>query len=335
MKPHIRLAVLKRFHSGHHPHHHSHEISSNREASLVTQVGLASNVSLTIAKAAAGFYYNSSSLIADSIHSLSDLLSDFVTLATIKWAGGKSDKKDLFVFGRGKAQPLGGLLVSSLLGVGALGSLQHSLSIILPFIESSHVHEHSQLEFGAAALSVALGSVLVKEGLFQWTNYVGKKQKSQVLIANAWHHRADALSSIVALVSLGGNQLLGVEVLDPLGGIVISGLVLRIAYTTGKSSCLELLDVQDVEVQTAVANLLKNSESFKHIPKDSIRVRKTGSKYDVSLALPEQSLNSENVLKLQNIIRKGYHPVNEINFSITNSGHASKLDSSRSGEIPR
>ncbi|KAI9027626.1 hypothetical protein CLU79DRAFT_697643 [Phycomyces nitens] len=227
-----------RFH-GTHNHGHNHNgddhvhvdlattiRNSSKQGMRITVIGMAANIGLTVSKGLAGWMMNSASLLADAAHSFS-----------------------------GKYETVGTLAVSSLLIVGACGIGIHSFELLMTALNISGVdvaiqsasvamttttetnsakdvltnslHSHSNdgvLDPNAAWF--ALASVIIKEWLYRATIKVGEVERSDVLIANAWHHRSDAYSSMVALVAIGGSYA-GLPVLDPLGGLLVAGMILK------------------------------------------------------------------------------------------------------------
>ncbi|KAJ3348249.1 hypothetical protein HDU83_001436 [Entophlyctis luteolus] len=215
------------------------------------------------------------------------MVADAVALVSYRRARAKRDGRTPS-YGHGKAEPLGALGVSLvLLGAGA-GAAWHSVSLLLPplgaAVAEAGAHSHSTalmtLEdpvFATAALAIAAGSVVAKELLFRWTLRVGEAQKSQVLIANAWHHRADSWSGLVALVGVAGANC-GVLWLDPACGLVVSGLIVKASIDMIKPALSELLDEVDTEVVEQVKHILHSvAKSDKNIVAfHTIRARKMG-----------------------------------------------------------
>ncbi|KAG2236206.1 hypothetical protein INT48_003825 [Thamnidium elegans] len=209
---------------------------SSKKGMRVTWIGFVSNVGLTISKGTAGVLMNSASLLADATHSFSgNLLSDFVTLYTFKMSRKVPDS--IYPYGYGKYETMGSLSVSALLMAGGAGIGFHSFDLLLNTIDGTH--NTSELDPNAAWF--ALGSVLVKEWLYRITLKVGRSERSDVLIANAWHHRSDAYSSFVALMAIGGTYA-GIPIFDPLGGILVSCMILKSGSEIMWSSSKELLD---------------------------------------------------------------------------------------------
>ncbi|KAI9141794.1 cation efflux protein [Paraphysoderma sedebokerense] len=197
----------------------------------------------------------------------------------------------------GKIESLGTFTISGLLLSGAIGFGLHSTSVLLPYIFTvseahallphiGHSNGHGGHVIDGWALSIALGSLGVKEWLYRATIKVGKKLNSPVLIGNAWHHRSDGLASGVAVLGIGGS-LLGFPVLDPVGGLVVSAMIFKVGYDMGKSSLLELLDA-GVDRETNV-KIQKVLDELKNTNKNAIdftklKTRQSGPFIHVSLS---------------------------------------------------
>ncbi|KZT68255.1 hypothetical protein DAEQUDRAFT_728063 [Daedalea quercina L-15889] len=217
--------------------------------SRITLIGLFSNIGLTASKGFAGWYMNSASLLADAGHSLSDLLGDLVTLAT--WKLSRRPPSERYPYGFGKFEVIGSVTVSLLLTGGALGIGYHSLTLLLEALAQSaaamptsavqevvstvahtlpsggahgHAHGHA-LDPNAAWF--ALVGVLGKEWLYRATKRVADEERSPVLYANALHHRSDVYGSGVALVAILGTWWFPHLPLDPIGGILVSILIVQ------------------------------------------------------------------------------------------------------------
>ena len=198
----------------------------NREhiISSVTVFGAASNLGLSAFKLVAGLVGSSSAMIADAVHSLSDLISDIVVLVMIRISSKGKDKSH--DYGHGKFETLATVILSLILicvGAKLMASAVQRIVFVLKggTIESP----------GLIALIAALVSIAVKEFLYQWTARVGRKENSSVMIANAWHHRSDALSSVGSAIGIGGAMVLGGRwtVLDPAVGCIISIVIIVVA----------------------------------------------------------------------------------------------------------
>lgn len=249
-------------------------------AARITWIGLAVNLVLAISKGVGGIYFKSQALVADALHSLSDLVSDFLTLATVNMLA-KVGTPDHFPMGYGKIETVGSILIcmtllfagisvgwSSLLNLlefvippnvyDILSSVQlgHSHTH-LPGMEDPH-HSHSHSHTGGTqnhvttttvqqvpninAAWLAGGSIIVKEILYHKTMKVALATNSKVLVANAWHHRVDSLTAAIALISVAGGVMFNVAWLDSVGGLAVSFLIVKAGTDAFKSSWNEIID---------------------------------------------------------------------------------------------
>lgn len=252
--------IFKRWHFGHshHDHHHHHGPlqGSSKESENIFRLGLAADVGLTIGKAVTGYLSGSTAIIADAAHSLSDVVLSSVALLSFKAARIPRDKEH--PYGHGKFETLGALGISGMLLVTAGGIAWHAADILLSLLNGApeivnqslahdHGHHHNghnhkiDMNHPILALNMTILSIATKEGLFWMTKKAGEREGSGLMKANAWHHRADAISSVVALIGVGGS-ILGVKFLDPLAGLLVSGMILRAGLETGYQSVLELVD---------------------------------------------------------------------------------------------
>lgn len=209
-------------------------------ASKLTWVGLFCDLGLFGFKGIAGVMSGSAALIADALHSGSDLASGFVTLGALKLARKPPDKKH--PYGYGHYETLGSLGVSTVLFAGSVSGMYYSVSHLY-FAVVKDVENMLSLQHVPAALLCCALSVLVKEALFRATRGEGERQKSPVLLASAWHHRSDALSSFAAFLGITGF-VIGLPILDPLLGFMVGGLVLKTSFDLGYSAVAGLTDRQ-------------------------------------------------------------------------------------------
>ncbi|KAL3428121.1 cation efflux family protein [Phlyctema vagabunda] len=300
-----------RSHAGH-SHHHHHDntylTSKNKNDAgvRITRIGLYSNLGMAIAKGVGGYAFNSQSMIADAWHSLTDLASDILTLATVSWS--LKPPSEMFPTGFGKVESLGSLGVSSMLLFGGCFMCLNSCEILYAhwFLDAHaaaeaalHAHGHShghshEITPSLHAAWLAAGTVLLKEWLYQATMKVAKERKSSVLASNAIHHRVDSLTGVVTLFAiLGANFMHNAAWLDPVGGFLISLLVIKAGWGNTVSALYELADKGiDEEVKSSISRAAKNS--FANISEGSeVELRevqgvKSGQNYlvDLELAVP-------------------------------------------------
>lgn len=233
-------------------------------ASRSTWVSVVVNLALTAAQVLAGLLSGSQGLVADGIHSLSDLIADFVVLFASHHS--KKDADEAHPYGHqrfetGASLALGALLAA--VGVGMLWSAVHKLEDPAS-VQRVHV----------IALWVAGGALAAKELLFRYMLAVAKRVKSSMLVANAWHARSDAASSLVVGVGIIGN-LAGYPILDPIAALVVGLLVLKMGWQFGWEALHDLMDrsADDHEVE-AIRETLVSSPGV--IGVHDLRTRKMG-----------------------------------------------------------
>lgn len=211
----------------------------NREQEIrtITLWGALINVLLTILKIAAGMIGRSAAMIADGVHSLSDLLSDIVVVIFTHISSKGKDKGHSF--GHGKFETLATLIVSVILIAVGADLMADGIKSIIAVINGFQLPEP-----GYIALAAAVISIISKEILYHVTIRKGRQVNSPVVIANAWHHRSDALSSIGSLIGVGGAILLGNRwtILDPAASCAISIAIMVIAVKMALPSLSELLE---------------------------------------------------------------------------------------------
>ncbi|MFW3145632.1 MAG: cation diffusion facilitator family transporter [Thermoplasmatota archaeon] len=213
------------------------EKEKQKAQTRVTVLGMVINLLLSVLKLFLGIVGRSTAMISDGVHSFSDLATDLVVIFGIRSASKPSDEGH--EYGHGKIETFSAMIIALvLLGVGAgIG-----LSAVLRLIEA--VEGKELVVPGAIALIGAVLSIILKEFLYWYTVSVGKRTGSKSLIANAWHHRSDALSSIAALIGIGGAVLLGKSwaFLDPLAALVVTSLIVWVSIKLLRESTNELLE---------------------------------------------------------------------------------------------
>lgn len=213
----------------------------------ITIWGAVVNIALTVAKIVAGVVGRSTAMIADGIHSLSDLLSDIIVLVFTNISSKGKDRDHSF--GHGKFETLATLIVSIILVVVGAKLMSGGIKSIISVVNGEVIPKPGYIALAAAVISIA-----AKEILYYATVKVGKEVNSPVVVANAWHHRSDALSSIGALLGIGGAIILGDKwtVLDPIASCCISIAIIVIAVKMALPSLSELLETslpEDIEAE--------------------------------------------------------------------------------------
>ena len=205
---------------------------TGRTVRLVTFAGLLVNLALSGVKFAAGVLGHSQAVVADAVHSLSDTVSDLAVIVGSLYWSKPADR--CHHYGHRRIETIITLFVGFMLIAAGLGIIRQAVI---------SMQMGPARPPGVAALAAALLSILSKEALYRWTKGVGERLKSPAMVANAWHHRTDAMSSVPALVSVGGGILFpGCWYLDAAGAIVVSLFILYAAYEIMRPGVMELLD---------------------------------------------------------------------------------------------
>ena len=213
--------------------------NKSREKAIykVTWIGSLVNFLLLIFKFIAGIIGNSSALVADAVHSLSDFITDIIVVVFVKISGKPEDEDHKY--GHGKYETLATALIGIALFAVGIGLLVSGAVKVYEVIKGAVLPAPSMI-----ALVIAAVSIVSKEILYRYTIHVGKNLNSQAVVANAWHHRSDAFSSIGTLIGIGGAIFLGEKwrVLDPMAAIVVSGFIIKVAIDLIKPCVDELLE---------------------------------------------------------------------------------------------
>ncbi len=197
----------------------------------VTVVGAVINLVLSVAKIVVGFIANSQGLIADGLHSLADLASDAMVLVAAKFKSKGADQTH--PYGHARFETI------ATIGLGLL-LLSVAIGITADSVEQLLINERL-IKPGIIALAIAAMSVLSKEWLYHYTMAVAKRLKSDMIRANAWHHRTDAISSIVVFIGIGG-AMTGLTWLDSVAAIMVSIMIAKIGWDIGWPAIVELTD---------------------------------------------------------------------------------------------
>ncbi|MCQ2345429.1 MAG: cation diffusion facilitator family transporter [Paludibacteraceae bacterium] len=225
---------------------------------------------LSLIKMAAGFFGHSGAMVADAIHSLSDLISDVIVLIMVRIAGKGKDKSH--DFGHGKFETLAALIVAVLLFIVGMRLMLGGMDKIRYVINGGTLPAPHSIAVWAAILSV-----IAKEFLYQWTVREGKLLKSSAMIANAWHHRSDALSSIGSMLGIGSAILLGGRwtVLDPIVGCIISLFIMIVAVKMIVPAINELTDASLNEVtEKQIIELVLSVKGVENV--HALKTRRSG-----------------------------------------------------------
>lgn len=241
-----------------------------KQITRVTLIGSIVNLILTAIKITAGVVGKSGAMIADGIHSLSDLASDIVVLIFVPIAGKAKDKDHQY--GHGKFETLATLIVSLILMVVAIRLVASSAKSIISALSGNILPKP-----GYIALAAAIISIVSKEILYQYTALVARRTNSSVCKANAWHHRSDALSSIGSLLGIGGAVILGNKwtILDPVAAVIIGLMILFVAIKMAKAPIEELMEKSlDEETEREITDIILATEGVQNM--HNLKTRRNG-----------------------------------------------------------
>ena len=271
------------------------------------------NAGLSAVKLLAGIIAHSGAMVSDAVHSMSDVFSTVIVIFGVRAASKASDKEHPYGHERMEcvaAIVLAGVLLATglLIGWQGIKNITQAETLEMP---------------GIPALVAAILSIAVKEGMYRYTRRTAERVESDALMADAWHHRSDALSSIGALIGIAGARL-GVPVLDPVASLVICLFIVKAAYDIFRSAIDKMVDEScDAETEQALRDCALRHEGVKNV--DLLRTRKFGSRNyvemeisaDGDLPLTEAHAIAE---KVHNDIEKEFPKVKHIMIHVNPAG---------------
>ncbi len=249
----------------------------------VTLNGSVVNILLTAGKILAGIAGKSSAMIADGVHSLSDLATDFIVVFFIGISGKERDRDHQY--GHGKFETFATMLISFALIAVGIGIFWSAGEKVINSLKGIIIEQP-----GMIALYAAIVSIISKEGLFWYTKLAGQKVNSQVLVANAWHHRSDVFSSIGTALGISGAIFLGEKwrILDPVAGIIVSLFILRVAVRIAGPSIRELLEGSlPAEARNDISEIITGTKGVECF--HNLRTRKIGESVAVDVHIKVDS----------------------------------------------
>ncbi|MFC1527497.1 cation diffusion facilitator family transporter [Candidatus Neomarinimicrobiota bacterium] len=263
-------------------------------ANYITIIGFFSNLILALFKLFAGILGKSGAMLADAIHSLSDFATDIVVLISFKIVRKPPDKNH--DYGHGKFETIATVIIGISLLVVGLGILNSGASKIYSAIILKKAIETP----GIIALIAAILSIIIKELLYRYTIFIGNQINSRTVIANAWHHRSDAFSSIGTLLGIGGAILLGEnwKILDPIAAIIVSFFIIKTAYDISIGSIKELLEESlDKNTKNNILSIISSINDV--IDPHELKTRKSGNKIIIDIHI--RVANSLNIVEAHNV----------------------------------
>lgn len=241
----------------------------------VTLAGSIVNLLLVIFKFMAGIWGHSAAMIADAVHSLSDFITDIIVIFFVRISGKPKDESHQY--GHGKFETLATLFIGLILLVVGIGIAYNGINSVTRVIQGETLPSPGKL-----ALIAAILSIISKEILYRYTIIQGEKLKSSVLIANAWHHRSDALSSIGTGLGIAGAIVLGSKwtVLDPVAALVVSIFIVKAAFSLLKSAIGELMEeALPEEIEKDIAAIIHSFPEVSGL--HNLHTRKIGNCYAI------------------------------------------------------
>jgi cation diffusion facilitator family transporter len=295
-----------------------------REINRVTLWGVFVNLILAVIKIVGGVFGHSQALLADGIHSLSDLASDGMVLYAAKHAGNDAD--DDHPYGHGRFETLATVI---------LGAFLVLVSIGIAYDAFNRLVTKQTLEVpDTFTLAIALISILSNEGLYHFTKKAGLLINSKLLIANAWHHRSDAISSVVVLGGIIGSQM-GVPAFDVIAAIIVALMIAKIGYDLGYQGVMELVDTAlDPETVEQIKNTILSHEDVCEL--HMLRTRQMGhtALVDVHILVsPKLSVSEGHHIseKVERALIESFDQINDVTVHIDTENDEQE---SRSSKLP-
>jgi cation diffusion facilitator family transporter len=275
----------------------------------VTLWGVFVNLVLSVMKLAGGFFGQSQALIADGLHSLSDLASDAMVFIAAKHASVDADEEH--PYGHARFETIATVALAVLLVLVALG-------IAYDAIVSLVSHEEVQIP-DLFTLWIAAFSILSNEALYHYTKYVGARIRSNLLLANAWHHRSDAVSSIVVMIGIAGTQF-DMPKLDAYAAIVVAIMIARIGFKLGYDSIQELVDASlEPELVDNIRQQILSHEGVRQL--HMLRTRRLGQHAHVDvhiLVAPRLSVSEGHHISetVEKMLKDSFDAINDVTVHI-------------------
>ncbi len=252
-------------------------LSREKEVARVTCIGSLANFLLLIFKFIAGIAGHSAAMIADAVHSLSDFITDIIVIVFVRISGKPEDEGH--DYGHGKYETLATAIIGLILFFVGIGILLNGTTSVIDTIQGKPLAAPNMLALIAAALSI-----IFKEVLYRYTIIKSKKLNSQAMVANAWHHRSDAFSSIGTFAGIGGAICLGERwrILDPLAAIVVSVFIMKVSFQLLKPCVDELLECSlPEETENRILEII---QSFPEVSAPHhLRTRRIGNHFAIEV----------------------------------------------------
>ena len=248
-----------------------------KAAKRVTWVGFFLNLLLSLGKIIAGIFGKSSAMVADGLHSLSDFVTDLIVIIFLGISAKEKDENHKY--GHGKFETFATLLISITLLIVSIGILYEGATKVIYSLKGNLIEQPTYI-----ALIAAIISIIIKELLYQYTIHIGRKIESDTVIANGWHHRSDAFSSIGTLIGITGAMFLGEKwrILDPIASVVVSIFIFKVGIDLAKPAIQELLEnALPKEIEDRITQTILDTEGIKSM--HNLKTRKSGNTYIIDV----------------------------------------------------
>lgn len=275
--------------------------SSKKIIMRVSNISIVVNVLLSAIKFVVGVIANSGAMISDAIHSVSDVFSTIIVMIGANAAAKDPDQEH--PYGHDRMECIAAIVLAIVLFITGIG-------VGITGVKKIFGGNYGDLAVpGALALVAAVISIVVKEGMFWYTRFYGKKVDSTALLADAWHHRSDTLSSVGSFIGILGARL-GFPICDPLASVVICLFIVKAAYNICKEALDKMVDKScDDETERKMSDLIKSQEGV--ISLDLLMTRMFGSKLYVDV---EIGADENTPLRDSHAIAENVHNAIEANF---------------------
>lgn len=279
----------------------SYGTDPEKDAVKVSMVSIVGNIVLSLFKLLAGIIAGSGAMISDAVHSASDVFSSIVVIIGVKISARESD--DDHPYGHERLECVAAIVLAVVLLITGL-FIGHTA------VENITSGNFGELEVpGILALIAAVVSIIVKESMFHYTKYYAIKLDSGAVMADAWHHRSDALSSVGALIGIAGARM-GMPVLDPIASLVICVFIAKAAYDIFKDAVGKMVDHScDKSTEKALKECVLEQEGVRGI--DMLSTRVFGSKIYADI---EISVDGDETLRASHAIAENVHSAIERDF---------------------
>jgi len=291
-------------------------IERNTEASKVTWLGFWVNMLLSVGKILAGIFGRSGAMLADGIHSLSDFITDVIVLVFMKISSKNTDQTH--DYGHGKFETFATFIISVALFAVAILLMISGAKKIIASLMGNVIDKPGYIALIAAAVSI-----ISKEWLFRKTRAVGEKINSQAVIANGWHHRSDAFSSVGTLIGISGAIFLGAQwrILDPIASIIVSVFIIGVAIKLLRPAVEELTDASlSDSVEEEIASIVKSVEGVDGM--HNMKTRKSGNGYIIDVHIkvdPNMTVikaHDEIASKIEDLLREKFGPQTQTSIHV-------------------